>query len=198
MEEQKTINAQLSQKIDTMENNVNKRIDGLQSEMEHKFDNLQYFISRLTNQQHVHQEEVNPEEECLIDTTVEEQCKQHKEETSPMLTKEGSGKEEIEEPQKSTAQATNSPLPEAPSPDLVYTLPAAQPLPEEPAPAAEAKVIPSTLPALQNLKKLVAIIQTFVTTSKKMAVAHTAWHNGWFGCWFKHGAPGPRHFYKLH
>ena len=72
VEEQKTINAQLSQKIDTMENNVNKRIDGLQSEMEPKFDNLQYFISRLTNQQLVHQEEMNPEEECLIDTTVEE------------------------------------------------------------------------------------------------------------------------------
>ena len=31
---QRTNNAQLSQKIDTMENNVNKRIDGLQSEME--------------------------------------------------------------------------------------------------------------------------------------------------------------------
>ena len=76
MEEQKTINAQLSQKIDSMENNVNKRIDGLQSEMEHKFENLQYSISRLTNEQHVHQEEVNLEEECLIDTTVEEQCKQ--------------------------------------------------------------------------------------------------------------------------
>ena len=71
---------------------MNKIIDGLQSEMEQKFDNLQYFFSRLTNQQHVHQEEVNLEEECLIDTTVEEQCKQHKEETSPMLTKEGSGK----------------------------------------------------------------------------------------------------------
>ena len=40
VEEQKTINAQLSQKIDTMENIVDKRIDGLQSEMEHKFDNL--------------------------------------------------------------------------------------------------------------------------------------------------------------
>ena len=79
VEAQKTINAQLSQKIDTMENNVNKRIDGLQSEMEHKFDNLQDSISRLTNQQHVHQEEVNLEEECLIDTTVEEQCKQQKE-----------------------------------------------------------------------------------------------------------------------
>ena len=74
VEAQRTINAQLSQKIDTVENNVNKRIDGLQSEMEHKFDNLQYSISRLTIQQHVHQEEVNPEEECLIDTTVEEQC----------------------------------------------------------------------------------------------------------------------------
>ena len=44
VEEQKTINAQLSYKIDTMEKNVNKRIDGLQSEMEHKFDNLQYSI----------------------------------------------------------------------------------------------------------------------------------------------------------
>ena len=41
VEEQKTINAQLSQKIDTMENIVDKRIDGLQSEMEQKFDNLQ-------------------------------------------------------------------------------------------------------------------------------------------------------------
>ena len=50
VEAQKTINAQLSQKIDTMENNVNKRIDGLQIKMEHKFDNLQYSISRLTNQ----------------------------------------------------------------------------------------------------------------------------------------------------
>ena len=61
VEAQKTINAQLSKKIDTIENNVNKIIDGLQSEMEHKFDNLQDSISRLTNQQHVHQEEVNPE-----------------------------------------------------------------------------------------------------------------------------------------
>ena len=34
VEEKKTINAQLSQKIDTMENIVDKRIDGLQSEME--------------------------------------------------------------------------------------------------------------------------------------------------------------------
>ena len=49
VEAQRTINAQLSQKIDTMENNVNKRIDGLQSEMEQKLDNRQYSISKLAN-----------------------------------------------------------------------------------------------------------------------------------------------------
>ena len=36
VEAQRTINAQLSQKIDTMENNINKRTDALQSEMEQK------------------------------------------------------------------------------------------------------------------------------------------------------------------
>ena len=185
VEAQKTINAQLSQKIDTMENNVNKRIDGFQSEMEHKFDNLQYSISKLTIQQHVHQEKVNPKEECLIDTTVEEQCKHQKEETSPMLTEEGSGKEEIEKPQKSTAQATNSPLPEAPSPDLVYTIPAAHSNPK--APTTKASL---ALPVLKNLKKLVATVQTFATTSKKMIAANVAWHSRWFGF----GAPESRHF----
>ena len=99
---------------------------------------------------------MNPEEECLIDTTVEEQCKQQKEETSPMLTEEGSGKEEIEEPQKSTAQPKSSPLP-------VYILPVAQPIHEEPAPAAKAKAS-LALPAMQNFKKLVATVQNFSTT----------------------------------
>ena len=205
VEAQKTINAQLSQKFDTMENNVNKRINGLQSEMEHKFDNLQYSISRFA-QQHDHQEEESQEEECLSDTMVEEQCQQQLllessdigatvcpwEKNSPMLTEEGSGKEEIEEPQKSTAQATNNPLPEVPSPDpnLVYILPAAQPTPEAPI----GKATPFALPALQNFRKLVATAQIFATTSKKMAAAHTAWHSGWFGCWFGFGAPEPRHF----
>ena len=112
----------------------------------------------------------------------------------------GRGKEVEEELQKlilhlipinldpsATAQTKNSLLP-------VYILPVAQPLVEEPAPAAKAKASPS-LPMMQNFKKLVVIVQTFATTSKKMAAAHTAWHSGWFGCWFRHGAPGPRHFY---
>ena len=76
-----------------------------------------------------------------------------KEETSPMLTKEGSGKEEIEKPQKSIAQAINIPLPEAPSPYLVYTLPVAQPTPKAPT----KKASPS-LPAMQNFKRLVATV----------------------------------------
>ena len=70
-----TINAQLSHKINTVENNVDKRIDGLQNEIDHKFGNLQKSISRLANQQHVYPEE-EPKEECLIDTMVEEHCQQ--------------------------------------------------------------------------------------------------------------------------
>ena len=76
VEKQKTINAQLSQKIDTMENNVDKRMDGIQREIDQKFNNLQKSISRLSNQQHVSQEEKNPEEECLINTMVEEHYQQ--------------------------------------------------------------------------------------------------------------------------
>ena len=124
VEEQKKINAQLSQKIDTMENNVNKGIDGLQSEMEQKLDNLQYSISKLA--QHLdHQEEESPEEECQSGTMVEEPCLQQpqeilvenfepsvgaaiclweeKEATFP-LTEKSSGHETGEEPQEPILQ----------------------------------------------------------------------------------------------
>ena len=107
----------------------------------------------------------------------------------------GRGKKVGEEPQKlilhpipmnlnpkATAQPKNNPLP-------VNILPTPEPhaTPETPT----AKTIPFTLPTLQNLKKLVAFVQTFATTSKTLATAYTAWHSGWFGCWFRHGAPGP-------
>ena len=94
IEEHKTFNAQLSQIIHTVENSLDQKLDGLQSKVDHQFDNLQCSISKLTNQ-HVPSKEESPEEECLIDTTVAEQCKQKNEETSPMLTEEGSVKEEI-------------------------------------------------------------------------------------------------------
>ena len=53
MEEQKAVNVQLNKKIDTVESTMNKRIYGFQNEIAQKFDNLQYSISRLTNQQQV-------------------------------------------------------------------------------------------------------------------------------------------------
>ena len=104
-----------------------------------------------------------------------------KEEILPLLSEESNGKEAGEEPQKSTAQPQNSPLP-------VYILssPATQSTPNIPT----TKATPITLPVLQKFKKLVATVQAFSTTSKTMAAAHTAWHSGWFGF----GAPEPRHF----
>ena len=88
MEEQKTFNAQLSQRIHTVENSLNKKLDRLQSEMDQRFDNLQSeidqqfdnlqcSISRFASQQHVHQEEESQDEECLSDTMVEEQCQRN-------------------------------------------------------------------------------------------------------------------------
>ena len=90
-----------------------------------------------------------------------------------------------------TAQATKNPLPTAPSTDQVYILPASQSQHKTPA-APKAKSNP--LHAMQNIKRLVASVHTFATTSKKMANAYIAWHSGWFGCGFGFGTPGPRHF----
>ena len=86
-------------------------------------------------------------------------------------------------------KAKSNPLPSAP-PDSVFILPmpAAQPKPQ----ASTTKATPSML-VLQNIRRLVASVHTFATTSKKMANAYIAWHSGWFGCGFGFGAPGPKH-----
>ena len=47
MEEQKGINVQLAQRIDTIESTLNKRIDGLESNLNQKIDNLQYSITNI-------------------------------------------------------------------------------------------------------------------------------------------------------
>ena len=47
--DQKSINAQLSQRIDSVDNTLNKRMDGMQNDLSQKIDNLQYSILRLTN-----------------------------------------------------------------------------------------------------------------------------------------------------
>ena len=213
--EQRAVNVYANQEIDTVESSLNKELDGFQSKIDHKFDILQQSISKLTNQL-VHQEKENLEEECLTDTNLGEQTQLQQllqeelmqepvEAPEELLAREtggGKGMEAGEEPQKiilhsipinldpsATAQPKNNPL-------LVHILPT--PAPHATPKTPTAKAIPFTLPALQNLKKLVAFVQTFATTSKTLAVAHTAWHNGWFGCWFRHGAPGPRYSCKLH
>ena len=57
---------------------MNKRIDGFHNEIAQKFDNLQYFISRLTNQQQVQekgkfpsQTQQNPKGIHQVDSTSE-------------------------------------------------------------------------------------------------------------------------------
>ena len=47
VEEKKGINVQLAQRIDTVENTLNKRIDGLESNLNQKIDNLQYSITKI-------------------------------------------------------------------------------------------------------------------------------------------------------
>ena len=194
MEEQKKFNAQLSQKIHTVENSLDRILDGLQSEMDKKIDNLHYSISRLA-QQHDHQEEGNPEREC-IDTVLGEQTQLQQllqgefmqepikapEELPGRETGAGRGKEEGEEPQKhvfqpiltelnptANAKTTYTPLPVTPSTDQVYILPtpATQSKPKTPT----TKASPS-LPAMQNFKRLVATVHNFATTSKTMACPH--------------------------
>ena len=123
-------------------------------------------------------------------------------EITALLTEKSSGHEGTQEPiiQPSpigldtiaTAQDTKNPLPVASSDDQVYILPtpAENPKPATPAPKGKS----NSLPSMQKLKRLVAYVHTFATTSKKMANAYIAWHSGWFGCGFGFGTPGPRHF----
>ena len=49
IEEQRVVNIQANQEIDTVENSLDQKLDGLQSGIDHKFDNLQTSISKLTN-----------------------------------------------------------------------------------------------------------------------------------------------------
>ena len=47
VEEQKGTNVQLAQRIDIVENTLNKKIDGLESNLKQKMDNLQYSITNI-------------------------------------------------------------------------------------------------------------------------------------------------------
>ena len=99
-----------------------------------------------------------------------------KEAISPLLTEEGSGKEVVEEPQNPILKPLPlGSLPVAPSPDPMHTL--LKPVAHETHGTPTAKVIPSSLP-VHYFRKLVAYVQNFATTSKKLAAAHVGWHSG--------------------
>ena len=110
------------------------------------------------------------------------------EEIIPFIAEEDSGEGAVEEHQEN-----NLPLPPT---DSVYILPtpAAQSTPKTPT----TKATPSALSVLHNIRKLVANVRAFATTSKTLAAADVVWHSGWFGCWFKHEVPGPQQSHKLH
>ena len=106
-----------------------------------------------------------------------------------------------------TAQDTKYPLPVAPSDNQVYILPtpASQPTSEAPAPKGKSNLLPAAPPesvfilpmpaaqpkpqasttkatpsllVLQNIRRIVASVHAFATTSKNMANAYIAWHSG--------------------
>ena len=53
VEEQKTINAQINQRIEKVESSIDKRIEGLHKSLNQKIDTMQSSISSLNNQQQV-------------------------------------------------------------------------------------------------------------------------------------------------
>ena len=53
VEEQKTINAQINQRIERVESSIDKRIEGLHKSLNQKIDTMQTSISNLNNQQQV-------------------------------------------------------------------------------------------------------------------------------------------------
>ena len=197
-----------------MENPLEQKLDGFQSEVGQQFDSLQCPISNLVQQLNQKGEE-NLEEVCLTGTMVEEQCQQQglsessytyaaicpwekEEEITALLTEEGNGKEEVEEPQKHVLQpiptelnpTTNAKSTYSPLPVYILPTPAENPKPTTLAPKTHAS--PSLL--IQNIRKLMATGRAFSTTSKTRAAAYIAWYSGWFGCWFGFGAPEPLHF----
>ena len=128
----------------------------------------------------------------------EEAVEEHKENNLPLPPTDSVYIMPSPEPQSqpktptANAQATYYPLPVAPSDDQVYILPTSA---EKSKPAAHApKGKSNPLHAMQNIRRLVASVHAFATTSKTMATAYIAWHSGWFGCGFGFGTPGPRHF----
>ena len=217
-----TVEDNLNKELDGFQNEIDQNLDILQESIsklaqqpdqeEENMEEESQEEESLTETVLVEQVQLQPQEElkeesleapeALQDASVTFWPWTKGKEITALLTEKSSGHEGTQEPfiqpnpidldHNATAQDTKTPLPAAP-PESVYILPtpAQKSKPSAPAPKGKSN---TSLHAMQNIRRLVASVHTFATTSKKMANAYIAWHSGWFGCGFGFGAPGPRHF----
>ena len=219
-QETETVESSLNNESDGFQSKIDQNLDILQESIskpaqqpDQEEENLEEESQEeesLTETVLVEQAQLQPQEELemesleapeeLQDAPVNFWPWTKEEEITALLTEKSSGHEGTQEPiiqpnpqaipidldTIANAQATYYPLP-------VYILPtpAQKSKPSAPAPKGKSN---TSLHAMQNIRRLVASVHTFATTSKKMANAYIAWHSGWFGCGFGFGAPGPRHF----
>ena len=207
--------SEIDQNLDILQESISK----LAQQPDQKEENLEEESQEeesLTETVLVEQAQLQPQEELEVESLEAPEALQEasvnfwpwtkEKEITALLTEKSSEHEGTQEPiiqpnpqpnpinldTLTTAQDTKTPLPAAP-PESVYILPtpAQKSKPSAPAPKGKSN---TSLHAMQNIRRLVASVHTFATTSKKMANAYIAWHSGWFGCRFGFGAPGPRHF----
>ncbi|KAL6326216.1 hypothetical protein AAG906_001611 [Vitis piasezkii] len=92
----KSINAQLSQRIDSVESSLNKKMDEVQNDLSQKIDNLQDSISRFANLNTVQEKENSPSQPYQNSMSIHEMEAKEGEPSQKREVKEvitGSGKE---------------------------------------------------------------------------------------------------------
>ena len=218
-----TVEDNLNKELDGFQSEIDQNLDILQESIsklaqqpDQKEENLEEESQEeesLTKIVLVEQTQLQPQEELEEESLEAPEALQEasvnfwpwtkEKEITALLTEKSSEYEGTQEPiiqpnpidleTTANAKTTYSPLPVAPSDNQVYILPTPAEDLKPATPAPKARSNPS-LHAMQNIRRLVASVHTFATTSKKMANAYIAWHSGWFGCGFGFGAPGPRHF----
>ena len=209
------LQSEIDQKLDIQQESILKLVPQFVHQEEKNLEEESQEEECLTETVLVEQAQLQPQEGLKVESLETPEELQEapvnfwpwtkEKEITALLTEKSNGHEGTQEPiiqpnpqaipidldTLATAQDTKTPLPAAP-PESVFILsmPAENSKPAAPAPKAKS----NPLHAMKNLKRLVASVHAFATTSKKMANAYIAWHSGWFGCGFGFGAPGPRHF----
>ena len=200
--------SEIDQKLDIQQESILKLTNQFVQQEEENLEEESQEEECLTETVLVEQAQLQPQEELEVESLEAPEELQEapvnfwpwtkEEQNTALLIEKTSEHEGTQEPiidldTTATAQETKCPLPVAPSDNQVYILPTPAENPKPATPAPKARSNPS-LHAMQNIRRLVASVHTFATTSKKMANSYIAWHSGWFWCGFGFGTPGPRHF----